>query len=720
MKDRLASIQADPFWGNGEIELPKPQGLAATWMFLKAQTGNTHPGATVPFGMVSACAHSGAYPTGYYLNLPNYNGSVPKLYERNCADGFAHFHHSGTGAVGIYYNYFRTTPLPDVRLEHRNLKRLILEERAEPGFYSASLEGSGVRAELVAGARGVVHRYRFPGGVRPALAIDVSNGGLDIDRHRSFATAIEMRVLGDSSAEASALMEGARIFVHARIEGRPGVKASLFEGERTLQDSFMKLSAPELSPGRQFGLLFEAGEQGGELCLTLGFSLKSFEQAKANCQALGSFDSVRASAAAQWKSCLGKIELDADGRTASIFKSALYHSFVKPADCSDESPFGDSGDFYLDFSTMWDMYKTQIPLVATLFPERMAGIANSFVKHCERVGRLPNALLMAGFEKSKEDAAAGHDMQARALPCHSILDAWHRGVQGVDWSRALKAMAADVFSSSNDDFLKGGLAKPLTHTLDLAVAADCVRQLAEGLGDSELAALASRHAASWRNVYDKSTGLLLEGEYYEGTLWNYSFRLLPDMEGRVGLCGKERFVALLDKFFGFGAEPVVQMASRDDEYHKYAYSLHRFEGLNNEPDMETPFAYLFAGRHDRAAEIVRAGMRYMFSTGRGGAPGNVDSGALSSWYVWNALGLFPVAGQDLLLIGSPAAGSSAIYLPGGDLSIKVEGNSEDSVYVGSAFWNGKPLKGPFLAASETLKGGELKLEMSSKPSGFGS
>ena len=101
----------DPFIGTGATDLPEPHGLAATWWWPKPQVGNTHPGATFPFGMVSACAYSGAYPTGYGLYELNTEGVPPRLYDRQIASGFTHFQQSGTGAIRKYYNYFRVTPM---------------------------------------------------------------------------------------------------------------------------------------------------------------------------------------------------------------------------------------------------------------------------------------------------------------------------------------------------------------------------------------------------------------------------------------------------------------------------------------------------------------------------------------------------------------------------------------------------------------------------------
>ena len=103
----------DPFIGTDATDLPAPHGLAATWWWPKPQVGNTHPGATFPFGMVSACSYSGAYPTGYGLYELNTEGVPPRMYEDQIASGFSHFHQSGTGAIRKYYNYFRVTPMLD-------------------------------------------------------------------------------------------------------------------------------------------------------------------------------------------------------------------------------------------------------------------------------------------------------------------------------------------------------------------------------------------------------------------------------------------------------------------------------------------------------------------------------------------------------------------------------------------------------------------------------
>mgnify|MGYP000759721909 CR=1 FL=1 len=219
----------------------------------------------------------------------------------------------------------------------------------------------------------------------------------------------------------------------------------------------------------------------------------------------------------------------------------------------------------------------------------------------------------------------------------------------------------------------------------------------------------------WREVYNESTGLLrADSAYYEGTLYHYSFRLLSDMPGRIALAGgNARFVEMLDAFFGYGAPAVSQpVAPADKAYMAYGHMLHRFEGYNNEPDMETPYAYLYAGRHDRTCEVVRFGMRSMYHDGRGGLPGNDDSGGLSSCFVWNTLGLFPVSGQALVLLGSPSIDAADLLLHNGrTLSVRVHGQSEENIYVKKIIRNGKLLDRAWLSTDEFMSGGTLEFYM---------
>ncbi len=138
------------------------------------------------------------------------------------------------------------------------------------------------------------------------------------------------------------------------------------------------------------------------------------------------------------------------------------------------------------------------------------------------------------------------------------------------------------------------------------------------------------------------------------------------------------------------------------------YALNRFEGLNNEPDMEAPWAYHYAGRPDRTAEVVHAAVHNQFGIGRGGLPGNDDSGGLSAWYVWAALGLFPVAGQSLFLINAPSFRAAELAVPGGTFAIETDGFVEPE-----AGWTGAVR--PVGAAERQAAGAQLADRQTAPP-----
>ena len=378
------------------------------------------------------------------------------------------------------------------------------------------------------------------------------------------------------------------------------------------------------------------------------------------------------------------------------------------------------GPFVFDICTMWDIYRTQLPLITALYPARAVELANALLAICEEEGNLP-----IGYRMAK--GADRFSRQGSALVHTFLADLCQLGMPGIDWDWALCHMDTDLRRGYGEDYLLRGIAEPVTHTLDLAFGYHCTAKIARCVGDNQLATQFERLAIQWINAFNRDDGLLIDSTYYEGGKWNYSFRLLHDMEARVDLAGGEAvFLELLDRFFGYGADPVKQLGERPSAADLVAgYALNRFEGLNNEPDMEAPWAYHYAGRPDRTAEVVHAGINNMFGLGRGGLPGNDDSGGLSSWYVWASLGLFPIAGQSLYLINAPSFAESRLALADKELVIDAPGFIEPvadgpAQYVQSAIFNGETLSRAWLTARELHRGGHLRLQLGPRPSAWGS
>lgn len=694
----------DPFLGCEPAQLPPPDGIATRWWTAKPPIGNTHPGAVRPFGMVSACAYSGAYVTGYGCYDLSLDGGPPrKLFENLEALGIAHFQQSGTGRIRMYYNYLLTTPLGPEGLAGRTERRRLENESARPGYYAGSFPEIAVDFEVAAGSRGVRHRYGFPPGVRPELAIEVSAGGLRVEGMETYPQGGYFCVTEDGEVAGHVVMEGIPLRFRCRCEGG---EPFLWEDDEELAgavDYELGLDKQKYRP--RFGFGFR-GRDGEPLELGFGFSLRSDERAADAVPATG-LAATAGEAADAWDGILRTIEVEG-GTPAQreVFMTSFYRSLVKPSDFRDENPFSaHDGPFFFDLSTLWDLYKTQLPLVMTLWPDWASDFVTFLQEIASREGGFPVSYLM-------DNAPDRFSKQATGL-CHAILeDARIRGAKG-DWDEVLAALWKTSQSGKGRKSRFGEYGRsfevdPLSHTLDIAYAHYCMARMARSVGHQVIHDKSGALSEHWRNAFDPATGLLREDStYYEGENWNYSFRLLHDMKARIELAGgTDRFVALLDKFFGF-VEPA------------HGERVFRFEGLNNEPDMEAPYAYLYAGRHDRTARVVRRVMDCRYSTGRGGLAGNEDSGGLSSWYVWNAVGLFPVCGQPVMLIGSPLFDRAILHLPGGDFRITAEGNGPEAVFVSEATLNGRPLSRAWLKIEELMSGGELRLRMSEQPSEFG-
>ncbi|HYQ69209.1 glycoside hydrolase domain-containing protein [Actinophytocola sp.] len=724
--------EIDPFIGTAATSLPAAQGLAATWWSPKPQVGNTHPGATFPLGMVSACAYSGAYPTGYGQYTKGTEGVPEELFGQLQASGFTHFQQSGTGAIRKYYNYVRVTPMVQ-QLDVLGVSWPLRDEAAEAGYYAATLD-TDIRCELTVGAKVAIHRYTFPAHRSARIVVDLSIGGLAIDLGRTVPLRAHVESLGNGRAQGTVVVEGIPLSVYLEVDC-PGWRQMLWHDRRLIEGG-TRLDFDRIRPTtlRPFGMLYMGPTTAGQQVeIQIGFSLRGCDQARENLyreRGGGSpaFDDLRARTADRWRDHVDRIEVEGGSPARrQVFATALYHSLIKPCFADDESPFWpSSGPFAFDVCTMWDIYKTQLPLLTAICPERAVDLLESLIRVCEEEGNFPIGYRMAR-------GADRFFRQASALVHTALADVHALGLGDLDWAWALVHMHDDLRRMYGEDFYEHGVVHPISHTLDLAYACHCTSGVARALGDTRLADDLDRRSRLWSNAFDPATGLLCDSSFYEGGKWNYSFRLLHDMAARIAMVGgDDAFVGILDAFFGYDAPRVTQPGRRPDPAEMRAgYALNRFEGLNNEPDMEAPWSYHYAGRPDRTAEIVHAALTWQFGTGPGGLPGNDDSGGLSSWYVWASLGLFPVAGQSMFLVNAPAFRRATLHVGAHDFVVETRGHRENSIssdgldgvpppqYVQSARLNGKPLEAAHLSAAEVHAGGRLILELGPQPSDWG-
>ena len=685
MKDCASYVNV--FQGCDEIDLPAPTGVAAAWRFIKGLAGNNTPGAAWPFGKMTACCFSAGYSSGYGRLMVNSGGPIRHLYDRNKFKGIAHLQGDGTGYISAYYNYAVVSPFTGA-LADADAPRDFSNERACPGYYALTDSLTKADCEVTVTPRAALHRIACPTpGTK--LSVDFSNDGLYSAELSEPAGEASLALLSDSEAAVRVVLHGLPLWFHICFEGLAGPLRLWVDCEETAARNV------SLEAGHRFGVVAEAG---ATVRAALGISPKSAEIARADAAGCAlSFDEAKAAARAAWNEALSRVQVEfEDERDYEIFYSNLYHTLIKPADWSGESPLYAEPEFMLDFATIWDQYKTALPFIYTVYPDAARKAVGTLLNTARATGVMPHTFMLIGSCLNEE-----HRGQARMLAEHSIVDAYLRGVP-FDYGEALSLMYADAFSRGYyDAFLKSGSgAGNNAFVIDITDACAACALMARELGRTDMAGRFEAVAARWREVFTSGDGLLNDEDYfYEGSRWNYSFRLMHDMPGRMALAGGEAgFANLADRFFGF-----VDPDNRESSC---------FEGFNNETDMEAPYVYHFCRRHDRLCEVIASGIASMFTTGRGGVPGNNDSGGLSSLYLWNALGVFPASGQDLMIIGTPRVKAAGLALANGrTLRIEREG---EGIYVKAALWNGRALERLSLTVRELMAGGELRLRMTKR------
>ena len=684
----------DVFYGCGETDRFFDDGIASKWFYIKALCGNTFPHAALPFGKMTVGAYSGGYPTGYGTHCHNTCGGVRKFIDTPSARGFSHLHHSGTGAIQYYYNYAVASPIyGDVSRSF--LLRPLEKESARPGYYSAFLDD--VRCEMTVDGGVAIHKYTF-GSDDGRIAIDFSNDGLD----KSLGTARygvvanpQIEILKNDEVTFSGVFSGVKLYFCVRLFA-PKASARVFDGSNELTSSV-------LSPSESvYGAVFDF--EGREAMIKVAYSTVSASAARDAIRASAlSFEEARDSAYNAWNERLSAIRIECeDDDLKEKFYSNLYHSLVKPTDMTGESILGVDGDVVIDLATLWDQYKTLFPLIYTCYPDMSEKLVKGLINISRTLGHLPCSFGMTDKFPCEE--------QAKMLGILALCDAYYMQVKTADAEVISECTRRELARDDFKSFLTSGLFERYTHIIDATEACFAVAEITD---DPELKSLLIKLAENWKNAYGNDGLISEKSPYYEGDRYTYSFRIQKNMEDRVALAGgKERFKSLLDDFFGFSGDSIKPMNYVGAENDIAATSYHRFEGFNNECDMETPYAYIFADDHDSLCEIVHECVTRSFGMGRSGLPGNNDSGGLSSMLVWNTLGIFPISGRGEFLIGAPQVSRASINLASGNLlNILVDEKASSGIYVDRVELNGKEILGYAISASDILAGGELRFYM---------
>lgn len=706
----------------------RPSAFRDVDVFLGADAGgNTTPGAQIPFGLVVL------QPDTERDSTSGYNSDDRII-------GFSSTHESGTGGASKYGN-FRVSPSTGPLRTPMGAPKL--DEVAWPGYYAVTLsdpaaEFTPVRTELTASRLVGFHRYTFPRTADAHLVIEVSSvvlnwGGtpqrpLTCNAHADAELTSGTPVLSGSCSFRGGWNAAEYTMYFAAQFNQAAISTGVSHGSGLGGGSHDLTSTREWEPAWAWANFDTRNNPVVEMKLAVSFL--SVDKAKANLREVNAltFEEARKAAEGLWSDALATIKVE--GGTAAqrnTFASSLYRSQVMPHDVTGENAWWTSTEpHYEDYYTLWDTFRTQDPLLLVIQPDRERDLVRSLVDTYRHTGWLPDARI-AGANGLTQGGSNGDVL---------IADNFVKKVRGIDYQTAFQALRKDGETDSPDPLNVGrdsmslytrlGLL-PLGHdrsgsrTMEYSYDDFCIAEVAAGLGHSDAAQEYRRRSLFWANLWDGSAlsvhpkdadgGWMPEfnrsqptmawnSPFYEGTPWQYSTYVPHDVQGLINRTdGDSGFVTWLDQFF--------QGAGNYDP--------------GNEPDMLAPWLYIHAGRPDRTQSVVRDLLDKYYKPGRSGLPGNDDAGAMSSWFVWASMGLYPNAGQPYYYIGSPvftrvriAVGQKKLF------TIEAPGANAANRYVQSARLNGRPLNRAWITHDELVAGGRLELELGPSPSNWAS
>jgi putative alpha-1,2-mannosidase len=668
LQPNQAISHTDLFWGTGVYDRNRPitrsnSTTSSTfwekWSFPKPKQGNLHPGAALPFHLISVSPFGNGYPTGYN----------PKKFE-----GFSHFHPSGTGYILWFYNYFLLSPV----LNDTVTSFTPMKESAKPGYYHIET-AEGLNASASIWDYVSYTSFTFPENHPATIRFNLTHVYKPPKNKKGFPSVITYR------------FEDNRLFAHVFMDGIPIYLVA--EPDQIISSSFTKEIKEWKQNNSNDSLIWEFSGKSNKINLKIAFSLKNFNQALERLNTSTKIEFASNNALESWQNELGRIRIKGlNSNIDTLFYSALYRSLIKPVYAPDDHPFSDSTPYFTDFATWWDSYQTHMPLLSLLYPEMMKHMLEYLPESLSRYNEWKTADLFSAYP------VTAFDNQGTALAPIAIADIWKR-IGAVEHTESIIPGFEVFFNSKTaQDFGNGVILgpSPVQH-VDYAAAFFVGSEIYRELGNIRVADSLELLSKQWQKAYDSNTNLLSGNDFYEAGPWNYSFKPWWNASTFIEFMGgKNALISQLNTFFGFTADSANLF----------------FEGLNNEVDMSVPYWFNELGEPNRTQEIIRAIVANRIGLGRGGIPGNEDSGALSSWIVWNILGLYPKQFSDAYFIGSPLIHNATIYLHNTKITIKVNHNSEKNLYVTKATWNGNLLHKLVLNGSEFRKGGTLELWMS--------
>lgn len=692
-------------------------------------TGNTYPGAQAPFGMVQLSPDNG---------LPGWDRISGYFYPDSTIAGFSHTHLSGTGAGDLYDISFMPVTLPykeaDAPLGIHSLFSHD-EETASAGYYQVRLKDYDINVELTATERCGIQRYTFPEAdaaiflnLRKAMNWDFTN-----DTRIEVVDSVTIQGYRFSDGWA----RGQHIYFRTRFS-KPFASVQL-DTAAVIKDG-KRIGSSAIA---RFDFHTSAGEQ---ILVTTAISGVSMEGAARNLAAeapADDFDKYLAVTRKNWNEQLFKVEIKSNDIDEKVkFYTALYHSMLAPTIYSDVDGayYGPDkqvhqADGWTNYSTfsLWDTYRAAHPLYTYLEPQRVNDMVKSFLAFSEQNGRLP----VWNFYGSETDMMIGY----HAVPV--IVDAYLKGIGDFD---PKKALAACVATANIDEYRGIGLYKKygyvpydvtdhynsenwsLSKTLEYAYDDYCIARMAEKLGERQIADEFDKRSLNYKNVYNSQTtfmqprnnkGSFIENfspddytpHICESNGWQYFWSVQQDVDGLISLVGgKERFAQKLDSMFTYNP-------SADEDLPIFSTGMIGQYAHGNEPSHHVIYLFNAIGQPWKTQKYAAEVMHELYKNTPAGLCGNEDCGQMSAWYVFSAMGFYPVDPiSGKYEIGTPMYPEMKMHLANGKtFTILAPAVSKENIYIQSVKLDGKPYDKSYITHEQIMNGSIFEFEMGNKP-----
>lgn len=692
--------------------------------------GSAYPGAAAPFGMVKVSPDTASHERGLnFLHCAGYH------YDDDEMVGFSHIHLHGTG-VPDYGNLLLmpvTGPITEERIQEKGYRSKFrhASEKASPGYYKVVLDRWKVKAELTATVRTAYHRYTYPAGTKQRQVLLRLDHALPDGKVSDAEVTVhsEREVRGWLHSDGALSKRGGGFKLFFVLRSREPFQAGTWRDQKLYPKEKTQKSA-------RIGVWMTFPEGKNPVEIQVGLSFVSIEGAQKNLSSERKgwdFEATQKATSDAWEALLSVVKVGG-GTTEQrrIFYTALYHVLQMPTILMDvdglyrglDGKVHQAKDFvyYSDFS-LWDTYRTLHPLLVLLYPKIQRDMVRSLVAMAREGGELPRWPLATGYTSTMVGASA--DIV--------IADSYLKGIQDFDVEEAYKAMRRLAMGPPKPGSRYGGRSRIKDYvklgyvpadkrsgsasiTLEFAYNDYAIAQLAKVLGKQGDFELFRKRATNYKNVWDSklkffrgknSDGSWLAEftdqrwtkDYVEGTAWQYLFFVPHDTPGLVALFGgREETLKKLDEFF---------RRTEIEQKTPNPINLRTYYWHSNEPDLHVATLYQQLGRPADTQRWVRWIMKNKYKDAPDGLAGNDDGGTLSAWYIFNAMGIYPVPAQDVYLLTSPIFPRVVATVQGSTFEVRADNASEKAMYVKSVSLNQKSLQELSIKHTDFAKNGSL-------------